>query len=139
MPKIIPLKDNILVKRKIIGEKSGSLYMPDEVKERNTDLAEVVYVPDLTFTDKALIDNAERIVGAMTDKIIETGDRDSLDSLMNFNDFIKRKSLKVGDKVFISKYVGTDFHETGKNDNLTLVRIDDIIGFVVEDEKEKDK
>ena len=132
---IIPFGDNILVKRKKVGEKSGTLYLPDAVKERDTDLAVVVYVPDLTFTDKLILDNAEKIVTSITKRAIETGDKDAIDSLMGFNDFIKRKSIKLGDEIFISKYVGIDFHETGQTDNLTLVAIKDIIGLVQKESK----
>lgn len=129
--KVIPFGDNILCRRKKIGEKAGSLYLPDQVQERDTDLAVVVYVPDLTFTDKLIMDNIENIVNSVAKKAIENGDKDAIEALLSFNDFAKRKSIKVGDEIFISKYIGTDFHQTGEKENLTLVNIRDVIGVIV--------
>ena len=70
MKQIIPFGDNILCQRHQVGEKAGSLYLPDEVKERSTDLATVTYVPELTFTDKLILDNAEKIVRAVAQEAI---------------------------------------------------------------------
>lgn len=134
MPKVIPFGDRILVKRRTIGEKLGSgiLYASDETKDRPIDLAEVLYVPDLTLADKAILDNAENIITKLTEQAI-SGDKEALASLENLNDFIKRKSVKVGDAIFVSKYVGIDYEETesGKSNNLTLLDTADIIGLVV--------
>ena len=133
---IIPFGDNILVKRKKIGEKVGAIYLPQETKDRDTDLAIVVYIPDLTFTDKLIMEKANEIVQSVAKRAIETGDKDAIDSLMSFNDFIKRKSIKVGDEIFLNKYIGTDFYETETNikQDLTLVNVKDILGVV---QKEK--
>jgi len=133
MPKVIPLGDRILVKRRKIGEKVGSIVLPDQVKERNTDLADVVYVPDLTFSDKEILDNAENIIKSLTKKAVE-GDTEATKALLEMNTFIKLKSIKVGDAVMISKFVGVDFHGTGDLGDQTLVRADDVIGLVVADE-----
>ena len=130
--KVIPFGDRILCKRIIVGEKAGSIYMPDEVKERATDLAEVTYIPDLTFGDKAIMDNAEQIINSIVEQA-KTGNSYAINTLLELNNFIKEKSIKVGDKIFISKYVGIDFHETGSNENLTLVNLSDVIGLVVKD------
>ena len=129
MPKIVPFGDNILVKRRMIGEKVGSLYMPDDTKERNTDLADVVYVPDLTFEDTDILDNAPDIFKTLVQRV-KHGSEKALGEMFQMNDFVKRKSIKVGDVVFISKYVGTDFYEKGKDQNMTLVKLSDVIGLV---------
>jgi co-chaperonin GroES (HSP10) len=129
--KIIPFGEKILVRRRLVGEKAGSLYLPDEVKERATDLADVVYIPDFTFSDKKILDNSEKIVEALTEKSTQ-GDSDALIALLRINEFVKLKSIKSGDRVFISKYVGVDFFESGKREQLTLVNLVDIIGLVVD-------
>ena len=131
--KVIPFGNRILCKRITIGEKAGSLYMPDEIKERVTDLAEVTYIPDLTFGDKAILDNAEQIISSVVEQA-KTGNSYAINTLLELNNFIKEKSINVGDKIFISKYVGIDFHETGSNEMLTLVNLSDVIGLVVNDE-----
>ena len=131
--KIIPFGNRILCKRKTIGEKAGSLYMPDDIKDRATDLAEVTYIPDLTFGDKAILDNAEQIISSVIEQA-KSGNSYAVNTLLELNDFIKQKSIKVGDKVMLSKYVGTDFFETGGNEALTLVASADILGLVVDDE-----
>lgn len=132
MPKIIPFGNRILCKRKTIGEKAGSLYMPDEVKERATDLAEVTYIPDLTFGDKTILDNAEQIINSIIEQA-KSGNSYAVNTLLELNDFIKQKSIKVGDEVMISKYVGVDFVETGSREQLTLVNSNDIIGLVIKE------
>ena len=128
--RVIPFGDRIMVKRRKIGEKAGSIILTEETSERPTDLADVLYVPDLTFSDQKILENAENIIEGLTKKSIE-GDADAVVMLLKMNEFIKHKSIKAGDTVVISKYVGTDFFETGKTENLTLVRLDDLIGLVV--------
>src|SRR3990167_7356990 len=123
MSRVIPFGDRILVRRKKIGEKAGSIIMPDQVKERDTDLAEVIYVPELTFSDKEILNNAEQIVKALTEKAIN-GDDKALIALLRINEFVKIKSIKEGDGVLISRYVGVSFHETGETEDLTLVKAD---------------
>lgn len=135
MPKVIPFGDNILVRRRKIGEKIGAakiIVAADETKERPTDLADVMETPDLTFADKYILDNAEAVVSSLTEKA-KSGDSDAVNSLLSLNEFIKRKSIRVGDAVMIGKYVGVDFHDSDDED-MTLVRAGDIIGLVVADE-----
>ena len=133
MPKLIPFGERILVRRKQIGEKVGSIVLPQEVSERATDLAEVVYIPEDSFADKELVSNSDNIINALISKS-SSGDSDALISLLRLNEFYKMKSVKVGDTVLISKYVGTDFHKTGEQDYLTIVNLSDIMGLVVKDE-----
>ena len=139
MPKIIPLGDFILCKRCKVGEKigkEGRLYAPDTVKEHSTDLADVVHVPDKTFADTQILKNAESIVAALVQRSI-SGDSHAFEQVQKLNTFIKVKSLKVGDRVFISKYVGTSFNTSDSTEELTLVRDFDIMGIVQKDEKDK--
>ena len=133
MNKLIPFGDRILVKRKVVGEKVGSIILPDSVSERATDLAVVTHVPENTFADKQIIDNADKIIKALTKKSIE-GDSDALISLLRMNEFVKLKTIQEGDEVMISKYVGVSFNETGSREELTLVSISDVIGLVVKNE-----
>ena len=133
--KVIPFGDRILVKRRKIGEKvkeDSMIVLPDAVKERNTDLADVMHVPDLTFADKYILDNAEPIIKAITQKAIN-GNEDALNALLKLNAFMKEKSVKEGDAIMVGKYVGTDFH-TSDNEDLTLVRASEVIGLVVQSE-----
>ena len=126
--KIIPLGDRILVKRRVIGEKVGSIILPQQTAQRSTDLADVVYVPDLTFADRHIVDNQEDIIKSMEKEAVK-GNSDALTALLNLNQFLKVKSIKVGDAVMVSKYVGVDFSDTdGKS--LTLVLGSDIIGLI---------
>lgn len=132
MFKIIPLGEKILVKRRKVGEKAGTIVLPDSVKEAPTDLADVTYVPDNTFGDDELLKNATKIVESLTEKA-SAGDSDSLIALLRFNEYLKIKSIKPGDAVMISKYVGTDFFSKDEKDGLmTLVNASDVIGLLVE-------
>jgi len=133
MPRVIPFGDRILVRRRKIGNKVGKgiIEIPDEVKNRPTDLADVIYTPEHSFADKELIDNANQIVNSMIGKA-KDGNSDALISLLRFNEFLKIKTIKQGDAVMIGKYVGTDFHDNKGGENLTLVKGDDIIGRVEE-------
>jgi len=131
--KIIPFSDRLLVKRRPIGEKVGAggiIIAPQKVASRGTDLADVVYVPELTFADKELLNSAEEICRALVLKARE-GDSDALIALLRLNEFIKLKSIKPGDSVFISKYTGTDFSDSRDGKDLTLVRDSDVIGLVI--------
>lgn len=132
MPNILPFGDRILVKRKVVGEKAGTIFLPEDIKERATDLAIVTHVPELSFADQQILEKSDEIIKSLSDKAVN-GDSDALITLLRFNEFCKYKSIKVGDEVFISKYVGTDFHETGREEQLTLVKIEDIIGLVVKE------
>ena len=128
--RIIPFGDRILVRRKKVGEKAGSILLPQEVQERATDLAVVVHIPEATFADSQILENADNIISALIQKS-SNGDSDALIALLRLTEFCKLRSIKVGDSIMISKYVGTEFHETGSNEDLTLVKLEDVIGLVV--------
>ena len=130
--KIIPFNNRILVKRRKVGEKVGSeglIYAPDQTADAPTDLADVVYVPELTFADKEIIDNAEFYVKSLSEKI-KLGESEAMISLLRLNEFLKIKSIKAGDAVMIGKYVGTDFNTSDSREQLTLVLDTDIIGLI---------
>ncbi len=86
MPRVIPFGDTILVKRRkvgttlINGKTLGGLHIPESAEGRNTDLADVTYVPDITFSDKEILDNSESIVKALTKKATN-GNVDALNAL----------------------------------------------------------
>ena len=131
---IIPFGDRILVRRRTINEdRDSSIVLPDSVKERPTDLADVEYIPEHSFCDTELISQATAIIYAQTGKAKE-GDSEALKALLLFNDYLKIKSVQVGDVVMISKYVGIDFHDNAVNGNMTLVQGSDIIGVVSDEE-----
>ena len=132
MKKVIPFGSRILVKRHKVGERVGSIYLPDETKDRDTDIADVVYIPDHSFADKELIDNAETIVAKMAGKA-KDGDVDALKAMLEFNSFLKVKSIMVGDQVMVSKYVGTTFNDSQGRSDLTVLNTDDVIALIVED------
>lgn len=131
MRHVIPFGNRILVRRHRVGEKVGAIILTEQAANTPTDLATVAYVPDLTFCDKAILDNAEKIVKAIV-KLATDGNSYAVNTLLEFNNFCKMKSLKVGDKVMVSKYQGMDFDATDQKETLTLLLVDDIIGLVVE-------
>lgn len=138
MKKIIPFGDRILVKRQKIGDKIGSgiLHAADQTAERLTEIAQVVAVPDNTLCDKGLLENAESIIQSLENKI-KSGDSEALLSLLRFNDYLRIKALRVGDKIFLGKYVGTDFNIGETGETLSIVGSDGIYGVIVETKKEK--
>jgi co-chaperonin GroES (HSP10) len=131
--KVIPFGDRILVKRRAIGAKlgNGTIIAPDQIADRPTDLADVIYVPDNTFGDTAILKDNVTIIGALVTKA-SAGDSDALIALLRLNEYIKLKSIQVGDCILLSKYVGTDF--TGKDGKTahTLVNLQDIIAIIKE-------
>ena len=136
MKHIIPFGDRILVKRKKVGdavgdtyEKDGVIVRPESNKSAETDLATVVYIPELSFIDKYLIEHSEEIVDSL-DKKAREGDTQAFDALLTYNHYLKIKTLKPGDEIFMGKYVGTTFYDSNARDDLTMVRMDDIIGMV---------
>jgi len=137
MPRVIPFGNRLLVKRRKTGDvtdgKFGgtSLVMPDTTKDRETELADVVYIPEHSFADIELINNAETIIKSLTKKARD-GDSEALKALLEYNIFLKIKSIQVGDVVMISKYVGTSFEDNQGSGNLTLIYGSDIIGVVAE-------
>ena len=131
---VIPFGDRILVRRRKIGEKLGSglLVASDETKDRDTEIADVVFIPDHTFADKSLLDKSEAIVNALIQSA-ESGSSDALVALLRYNDYLKIKALKPGDVVMISKYVGTTFFTSDNADSLTMLNSQDIIGVIYEE------
>jgi len=136
--KIIPFGDRILLKRVKAKEvrkgetyvEGGAIIAPDTNQESKTDVAVVVKVPDHTFTDEKIIENSEKIVNSLVDKANE-GDSDSFVSLLRFNDYLKIKTLKEGDKVFLGTYRGVDFEVNGES--LTMASNDEIIGVITDE------
>jgi len=131
--RIIPYGDRILVSRRRIGEKIGSglLYAADDTKDRATDVADVVYVPDHTFCDQQLIEQSEEIVKGLTQKA-KDGDSAAVISLLRFNEYLKLKTLKHGDALLIGKYVGTDFNIKETGQSLTVIDGDGIYALITE-------
>ena len=131
---VLPFGDRILVRRRKIGEKLGTgiLVAADETKERDTEIADVVFVPDHTYADKELIENAEGIAQALIDTA-KKGDANALTSLLAYNQYLKIKTLQPGDVVMISKYVGTSFFTSDTADALTMLNSSDVIGVIVEE------
>lgn len=129
--KVIPYGNRILVRRRKVGDKVGNsgLVLPDQTADRPTDLADVVYVADHTFADKVLIDAAEEIIKGLVDKA-KTGDWNATQALISFNTYLKHKAITPGMTVFISKYVGTEFHDNEGSGQLTLVALEDVVGIV---------
>jgi co-chaperonin GroES (HSP10) len=93
-------------------------------------------VPDWSFADHALIDNEKEVIRGQVKKSME-GDAESLKALMQYNQFLKLKDIQKGDKIFISKYVGIDFHDNSGSGDLTVVGLDDIIGVIKDDNQPK--
>ncbi len=132
--KIIPLGDKILCRRRKVGERLGKsqlIIAPDQVSDASTDLADVVYVPELTLTDKQLIDNLPEIGKKLAEKSAQ-GDSDALIALLRLNEFAKIKAIKPGDVVMLSKHIGTDFGTSDSQEQLTIVRADDVMGIIAE-------
>lgn len=134
--KLIPFGDRILCKRRKVGEKIGNLYLSENMADSNTDIADVVYVPDLTFGDKYILDNAEKIISSLIDKATK-GDDHALIAAMKMNEFVRIKSLKEGDCIMLSRYVGVDFMDNSLKQEMTLCKSEDIIAVVVKDEEKK--
>lgn len=134
--KVIPFGNRILVKRRKIGDtvgKLGLIYTPDATKDRPTDIAEVVYVPDNTFCDAALLENAETIINSVIEKA-KQGDSYAINTLTEFNGYLKLKSIKAGDTVLLSKYVGTDYADKLKGEEYSICEITDIMGLILKGE-----
>ena len=130
---IVPFGDRILVKRRTIDEdRDSKIVLPDSVKARETDLAEVKYIPEHSFCDKMLIGKGEEIIEAQTKKAVE-GNAEALKALLLFNEYLKIKSVQVGDVVMIGKYSGITYQDNAGSGNLTLVLGNDIIGVVSDD------
>ena len=85
MPRVIPFGDRILVKKKKVGKKlgDGTIIAPDEIAERDTDLATVVHIPDNSFADNELVTNAEEIIKGLSEKA-QVGDSKALVALLQF-------------------------------------------------------
>jgi co-chaperonin GroES (HSP10) len=130
---IVPYGSRILVRRKKISETKGksAILLPDDVQARLTDLAVVVYVPEVSFADETLIHHSDIIINNLVKKA-EEGSSEALKALLEFNYYLKIKSLQPEMTVFISKYCGTDFTPTGELETLTLCNADDIMGIVKE-------
>ena len=94
-------------------------------------IAIVKHVPDHTFIDKILITESQAMVDGLATSA-KGGDAEAMISLLRFNDYLRIKSLKVGDKVMISKYVGITFNDNFNEGDMTLVDASDIIGIVKE-------
>ena len=131
--RLTPFGNRFLVKRRPIGEKLGGgiIVAADETKDRPTDIADVVFVPDHTFVDKELLANAEAIAKSLAVKAKE-GDLEAVKSLIEFNGYIRIKSLRPGATIMLGKYVGTDFFTSEDNRTLTVCNAEDIIAVVTE-------
>lgn len=128
--RIVPYGDKILIQRRKTGDKTkGNIILPDQVADRPTDVADVVYVPDHTFCDKALIDGSESIVSGLVKKAQE-GDGQAFMSLLNFRSYLMLKSIKPGDTLLVGKFIGTDFNIKETGESLTVMDSDGIYAII---------
>lgn len=129
--KLIPYGTRILVKRRKVEDKSSHIILPDEVKNLPTDIADVVAVPDQSFTDKQLLANSETIINALTKRANE-GDALAVDSLLKLRDYLQVMTIKPGDVLLMARYGGTDFLIQETNQTLCVCEPHGIYALVVE-------
>lgn len=111
--KLIPYAGRILVKRRKLDQTSNHIILPDEVAQKDTDIADVVAVAEQTFCDKTLIAQSEQIITGLAKKA-EEGDGVALEALMKFKEYLVLVTLKPGDVLLIGKYIGTEFVIEGR-------------------------
>lgn len=131
--RILPFGNRIVVKRRPIGKTLGSgiLVAADDTAERLTEIADVVALPDLTFADKAMLENAEAIIASLAE-MAKDGDAKAIDSLMEFNRYLQVKTLRVGDVIMVGKYTGIDFNIGETGEMLSITDPEGIRGLIVE-------
>lgn len=134
MPRVIPFGNRILVRRRKVGDKAGKdslIHLPESTSEKAIDLADVIFVPEHSFCDKTLLENSETIIESLTDKA-KNGDSEALKALLEYNVYLKIKSIQPGDAIMVSKYVGVDFHDSQNMEQQTLINGEDVIGLVID-------
>lgn len=130
--KIVPFGDRLLVSRRKTGNTKGNIVLPDQVADRPTDVADVVYVPDHTFCDKALVENGEKIIDGLS-KAAENGDSNAVIALLRYREYLRLITIKPGDALLIGKYVGTDFNIKETGESLTVIDSDGIYAKIMSD------
>jgi len=137
MKKVIPFGKRILVKRREVGELLGKeriIIAADKTRETTTDIADVLFVPDHTRAAEALLEGQEDIISSLTKKLKRDGDPSAFQALQDLDDFIATNVVREGDAIFLGKYCGIDFEDT-KGNSMTMARVEDIIGLVIEDKE----
>lgn len=129
--KLIPYGTRILVKRRKVEDKSSHIILPDEVKNLPTDVADVIDVPEQTFTDQKLIANASNIIEALVVKACG-GDAAAVKSLLEFREYLQVMTIKRGDVLLMARYGGTDFMIQETNQMLCVCEASGIYAFVRE-------
>ncbi len=132
MPKVVPFGNRCLCKRRKVGEKSGSLYLPEQTAGQDTDLADVVHVPEKTLVDAEILKDVEITISNLG-KRLRDGEPAAYECLEKIQKLIHHSLITVGSPVMIGKYVGVTFHDNQGGQDQTLVKLDDIIGLVVDD------
>lgn len=129
--KLIPYGTRILVKRRKVEDKSSHIILPDETKDLPTDIADVIAVPEQSFTDQQLLRNAETIINSLTKKANE-GDATALEALIKFRDYLQVMTIKPGDVLLMARFGGTDFLIQETNQTLCVADPNGIYCLVVE-------
>ena len=130
--KLVPFGERYLVRRKMLKDvkpNEGSIVLTQEIEERLTEMAEVRFVPMLTEAEKALIEAAPELIAKMT-KFAKEGDSEAYKTLQNISHLLRLRTIRPGDMVMISKYVGIEYYEPSGGETLTVVNGEDIIGVV---------
>jgi co-chaperonin GroES (HSP10) len=129
--KLIPYGTRILVKRRKVEDKSSHIILPDEVKNLPTDIADVIEVPEQTFTDQKVIANAGAIVESLTIKAC-SGDASAVRALLDFKEYLQVMTIKKGDVLLMARYGGTDFLIQETNQMLCVCEASGIYAFIKE-------
>lgn len=129
--KLIPYGTRILVKRRKVEDKSSHIILPDEVKNLPTDVADVIEVPEQTFTDQKLIANAGAIIEALTIEACK-GNAQAVASLLSLKEYLQVMTIRKGDVLLMARYGGTDFLIQETNSMLCVVEASGIYAFIRE-------
>lgn len=129
MIRILPFGDRVLVKRVTTGEiRKGSLIVfTDKTDSNESELAYVVAVPTNKFVDKCVEFTEEYLIKSIRKRLLN-GEIELLKDIKEYNEYITLKKLKPGDKIMVSKYVGTVVDDEQAKNTTTFVRISDIVG-----------
>lgn len=129
--KLIPYGTRLLVQKRKLEQTSSTIYLPDEVREHITDIADVIAVAEQTFVDQRLIANAQVIIDGLTQKACQ-GDAEAVNSLLKFKEYLQIMSVKAGDVLLLARYGGTDFLIPETNKYLCVCEATGIYALVVE-------
>lgn len=128
MKRLVPFDKRIVVKRDVTGKtigKEGIIVQTEKAQKQEVEVATIIEIPKMTPIRKLLLENATAMAKSICLRGLKDGDPHVPEALEKLESIVHIASLKIGDRIMLSNYVGMTYDDDFYMGRLTIVDGDD--------------